>query len=90
MQNEKSNKGLCSTCNHIKYCTTLKIFKGRIIQCEEFDDSTAGEKTDKKETAGITEKKNYLLKGLCENCDFAETCTLLKPDTGVWFCNEYQ
>jgi hypothetical protein len=85
------NLGLCSTCNHNLNCSTLKSFKGEILQCEEFDDYIPQQIRKKEKT---NEKKSPVqyspLKGLCLNCDFAGSCTLFKPDTGVWFCNEYQ
>ena len=28
-------------------------------------------------------------KGLCVNCDHRFTCTLPKPESGVWYCEEY-
>jgi hypothetical protein len=30
------------------------------------------------------------LKGLCAHCDKRETCTLPKPEGGVWHCDEYE
>ena len=29
-------------------------------------------------------------KGLCVNCEHRETCTLPKPKSGVWHCEEYE
>ncbi len=31
-----------------------------------------------------------VFKGLCINCDLRFTCTLPKPETGVWYCEEYR
>ena len=35
-----------------------------------------------------TEEKTYL--GLCVNCEKKETCTLARPEGGVWRCDEYE
>jgi len=85
------NLGLCSTCIHFANCTTRQSFKGKILQCEEFDDYLpkqilTGEKKEEEKTP----VQYSPLKGLCMNCDFASSCKLFKPDIGVWFCNEYQ
>lgn len=83
--------GLCSTCVHSENCTMCQSFKGKIFQCEEFDDY-APQKILTEDKA--EEKKSSVqyssLKGLCMNCDFAGTCTFSKPETGIWNCNEYK
>jgi len=33
-------------------------------------------------------KKTF--KGLCINCDHRFTCTLPRPESGVWYCEEYE
>lgn len=32
----------------------------------------------------------HIHRGLCVNCDVRETCTLPRPEGGVWYCEEYQ
>lgn len=34
-------------------------------------------------------KSTAKLKGLCGNCDYADTCIYDKPAAGIWHCNEY-
>jgi hypothetical protein len=34
--------------------------------------------------------KKPVLKGLCINCEHRFTCTLPRPETGVWYCEEYE
>ena len=36
------------------------------------------------------EEKSTEPKGLCRNCKKKETCTLPKPEGGVWRCEEYE
>jgi hypothetical protein len=44
-----------------------------------------------KKIKGINKSiRHKKLKGLCGNCDFADTCIYDKPVTGIWHCNEYQ
>lgn len=31
-----------------------------------------------------------LFKGLCVNCDDRFICTFRRPESGVWFCEEYR
>lgn len=86
---QETETGLCSTCIHNANCTTRISFKGKILQCEEFDDTTFPENipivVKEKQTVSYA-----ALKGLCMNCDLASTCTFPKPETGVWNCNEYR
>jgi len=34
--------------------------------------------------------KKQTFKGLCINCDHRFTCTLPRPESGVWYCEEYE
>lgn len=85
---ETEQVGLCSTCIHNANCTTRSSSKRNILQCEEFDDRIFQEHNP----IIVKEKQNTYspLKGLCMNCDLADTCALPKPVTGVWHCNEYR
>jgi hypothetical protein len=37
-----------------------------------------------------TKKDTGKYKGLCKNCKKRKTCTLPKPDGGLWRCEEYE
>lgn len=89
--NENDNLGLCSTCTHIAGCITRQTFKGKIMQCEEFETPIVVAEIH---STAFSQKKSANpysnLKGLCMNCDLVATCTLPKAVTGVWHCNEYK
>lgn len=36
------------------------------------------------------EKELNRFEGLCFNCENRKSCSLQKPDSGVWYCEEYQ
>jgi len=38
---------------------------------------------------GETKKEKKQLKGLCANCSIRKTCTIPKPDEGIWHCDKY-
>ncbi len=39
---------------------------------------------------GLEPEQPRIYRGLCMNCDLRETCALPRPESGVWFCEEYQ
>jgi len=64
--------------------------KGRINFEEKSEGYLYHQNVNNTKIAGrpLSVKKNKL-KGLCGNCDYADTCIYPKPVTGVWHCNEY-
>lgn len=89
IENEQS--GLCSICIYFANCTTRQSFKGKILQCEEFDDYMPQQIVKEEKKGGGESPVQYApLKGLCMNCDYADSCTIPKPESGIWYCNEYQ
>lgn len=82
--------GLCSSCNLLNQCAYRTEFKGAIFQCEEFQDTTPVLEFVIDEAEHNYPIMYSSLKGLCMNCDLARTCAQPKPETGVWFCNEYK
>ena len=86
-------RDLCSNCNHAEACDGQTAPRRPIFFCEEFDvfvpvpvspltQAMPTQPPERQNTSGRT--------GLCMNCDSAETCTLSKPEGGVWHCEEYQ
>jgi len=84
---------LCTTCNHITTCVHGKKRIEPIWFCEQFDDFQPAPKRiwlkSKPEAPAADHEKSKTLKGLCMNCDYAENCTLHKPEAGIWHCEEY-
>lgn len=47
-------------------------------------------KVDQVNEVNKDKKNKKPLKGLCINCEHRDTCTLPRPETGVWYCEEYE
>jgi hypothetical protein len=77
--------------NTITTLTPRQPFKGKIISGGEFENHSLQQPVSNKKITEInTSVRHKKLKGLCGNCDFADTCIYSKPVTGIWHCNEYQ
>lgn len=89
---QKAELDLCSTCVYEVSCSFRKSHPGNIFYCEEFDTGLPELRLSLGENNGSPKEiKQYSgLKGLCMNCIHSDTCTLTKPETGVWHCNEYE
>ena len=92
--------GICLGCRTVSTCTYLKDPRRPVLQCEDFEgygprrvatavrdifaatDLQSGSDADKKDS-----KKH---KGLCSICEDYDSCTLSKPEGGVWHCEEYR
>ena len=91
---------LCSTCNHGQICISKKSRQGAVWFCEEFDDFVPVETQEVLgsefrlippwNNPGSTESNSAHVKGLCINCENCSTCNFIKPDGGVWHCEEYK
>jgi len=90
----KKHSDLCSTCDDGFSCNHSKLHQNPVIQCEEFSCApTPSNKNDKESKMSNTDSReknnpnNY--KGLCANCENSKTCTIDKPEGGIWHCEEY-
>jgi len=93
----KKPMDLCSTCNYSKSCIHQKINGTLTVYCEEFDDYVPVKRRliiqDESNTEPVLDSKEAEAKiymGLCGNCDYRETCTHIKPESGIWHCEDYQ
>ena len=89
--------GLCSNCKNASSCKFPRGPDKPSFYCEEFElEQPTPIRTARKEKPQAT--KSYVTKdedstefiGLCSNCDNRRACTFLKPEGGVWHCEEYQ
>lgn len=84
---------ICTTCNHYQICATRKDRRRPIWFCEEFDDYVPVKemkpKTDYKASLKKANNETQLFKGLCINCENQKTCKIMKPNGGIWHCEEY-
>ncbi len=95
MDNREEYKGLCSSCRSTSTCTFPKTSAQPILQCEEFDGSSASPpdallKSSLSSPASRPAEDLTMLMGLCRGCERAMTCTYPKTEGGVWHCEEFQ
>ena len=95
-ENIMMNTNLCSSCTYTQDCMYQKDSDRPVWQCEEYEgDENPSEKIRGKNTRSSPPKqadiKEYSAqyKGLCQTCEYRETCTYPKPEGGVWHCEEY-
>ena len=86
---QMSYNDICTTCNHLDLCVGRKDRQRPIWFCEEFDDYVAVESAFKAPKPKIRTGATGL-KGLCLNCENRDSCGFLKPNGGVWHCEEYK
>ena len=96
---KKEYFGLCSLCENASTCTYTRDFRRPVLQCEDIEGyepcpvRTIVKKilptTDPK-FGSVEEKDLGKYKGLCSICEDFKTCTFVKPEGGVWHCEEYR
>jgi hypothetical protein len=86
------SRGICQTCGNSAACTYPETASEPRVECEEFAApgapaaSRAGISQSRPSRADSDEK----LLGLCSNCQARSACALHKPESGIWFCEEYR
>jgi len=86
---------ICSTCNYGDFCVTKKTRKRPVWFCEEFDNYVPVKEQPMVEAQFQTristgENDSSQFKGLCINCESRHTCKFIKPNGGIWHCEEYK
>ena len=87
----RPHRDLCSTCSHAEACGDRSTPQSPIFFCELFEvfaPPPAPAAAAARESVAPQDAGEY--KGLCVNCDSRDTCTLPKPEGGIWHCEEYQ
>ena len=92
--------GICLCCKTVATCTYLKDPRRLVLQCEDFEGdeprrvATAVKNilpaNDPKSGSDVEKKDSRKPKGLCSICEDYGSCTLSKPEGGVWHCEEYR
>ncbi len=98
-EKRKVDLGICSSCKTASTCTYLKDLARPVLQCEDFDGyEPRPVRTTVKKILSIPgpkfgsqaeEKDLGKYKGLCSICEDRKTCTFIRPEGGVWHCEEY-
>jgi hypothetical protein len=96
---KEEDPGICSSCKTATTCTYTKDFRRPVLQCEDFDGYEPRPESpivkniflmaDSKSRSNVEEKDSGKYKGLCSICEDRKTCTFIKPEGGVWHCEEY-
>jgi hypothetical protein len=97
---EVNRIGLCSTCNNASLCAHRKRRGFDAVFCDLFDDHVDSvvkgnghgdvESMIALSRTSVNPSTSAKSKGLCQNCAHRETCTLFKPEEGIWHCEEYE
>jgi hypothetical protein len=97
---KKEYFGLCSLCKAASACTYTKDLRRPVLQCEEFEGYEPRPVRpivknilltgNPKLRSDVEEKDLGKYKGLCSICEDRKTCTFIKPEGGVWHCEEYR
>ena len=86
--------GLCSTCRHARTCTFPRSKDRPVHFCEEFDPEedkptlTVVHHEEVLDQDALADREKY--PGICSTCAKRDTCTLPKPEGGVWQCEEFE
>ena len=84
-------RDLCSTCIHAEACRGRSTSDNPILFCEEFEVLVGQTDGQASVVFGRTRRRASRKPiGLCLNCDNAATCTIPRPDGGIWHCQEYR
>jgi len=90
---EVKTVGLCITCNNSATCEYRKKRGMDAIFCEMYDGYSPpngnGHHDEDTVLLEVEDTAQPKLKGLCINCDNRHTCKHVKPDGGVWHCEDY-
>jgi len=86
--------GLCPTCKNAAACALSGDHQRRVWFCELYEPTdppggaSVGESVHIPTVVQEADPTRY--KGLCEDCMYRETCMFMKPEGGVWHCEQYR
>lgn len=85
-------RDLCSSCDNAEEHATHGRPRRPILFCEEFEVFTTASVPELERAVEQMPRKTHSVSGrmgLCVNCANAGTCTLPRPEGGIWHCEEY-
>jgi len=80
-------RDLCCTCDHARRCRAVGTAEHPVFFCEEFAARRNGHTAD---ATAATQETSTAEHGLCAYCDDRGTCQAVRPEGGVWHCEEYR
>jgi len=99
MENSITAQGLCMNCKHAASCLRPSHSDTPIFYCGEHEvistNSHTGSARHLLQPESVSPEKSRrpdseIIKGLCTNCTNQNFCGLVRPDSGVWHCEEYR
>jgi hypothetical protein len=85
---------LCSTCKHTAKCHYATGARGPSFYCEEFEIESVPARipwdTPRPQDSLVVSNEAVNWIGLCCDCENRQTCVFLRPEGGVWHCEEYR
>ena len=79
---------LCTNCMQRDNCSICNARKSAIQYCEEYEAATLqGIQWDNRPP--VASPKPPVEAGICVNCEKRATCSVERPDGGIWHCEEY-
>ena len=87
----RPHRDLCSTCSHTESCGNRSTPQRPMFFCELFEvfvPPPPAAPAAAREPASPKDAGEY--KGLCVNCENADTCPAAQSEGGVWHCQEYR
>lgn len=96
---EAHDISLCGTCRYSPDCAFHEDHKFTVFHCEEFQfEEVPLRKVEERigvaANAGADDSSvrtgNSRYRGLCTDCENHASCVFVKPEGGVWHCEEYR
>lgn len=87
---ESNVVGLCSTCCFGESCALRGKRGGDALYCEMFRHRNLSREQVEPGPSDVSDRvEKRAATGLCATCQRVGECTLHRPESGVWHCEEY-
>jgi len=84
---EDLHNDLCATCVNRVNCIYRAKDQGPVYDCEDYEAAPGMEHVP---VQAPESRVVPTYKGLCATCEHRADCTLARPESGVWHCEEYE
>lgn len=93
MVRSNAKTGICNACKYDPECIYEARSTAAILECEQFEmgcrERPAAYRPPDSSPGPALRGGSGGYAGLCVNCEHRKTCVYLKPEGGVWRCEEY-